>query len=61
MNSSYNRCNPVYLVEIGCSEAQGFLFGKPLTADIITQLLMQEPYAAPTVGGGLHGNRHRTH
>jgi diguanylate cyclase (GGDEF)-like protein/PAS domain S-box-containing protein len=50
-----------YLVEIGCSEAQGFLFGKPLTADIITQLLMQEPYAAPTVGAGLHGNRHRTH
>ena len=50
-----------YLVEIGCSEAQGFLFGKPLTADIITQLLVQEPYASPTVGGGLHGNRHRTH
>ena len=38
----------------------GFLFGKPLTADIITQLLMQEPYAAPTIGSGLHG-RHRTH
>ncbi len=50
-----------YLVEIGCSEAQGFLFGKPLTAEIITQLLMQEPYAAPSVGAGLHSSRHRTH
>ena len=50
-----------YLVEIGCSEAQGFLFGKPLTADIITQLLMQEPYAAPAMGAGLHNSRHRTH
>ena len=49
-----------YLVEIDCSEAQGYLFGKPLTADIITQLLMQEPYAAPSSGSGLH-NRHRTH
>ena len=49
-----------YLVEIDCSEAQGFLFGKPLTADIITQLLMQEPYAAPSIGTGLH-SRHRTH
>jgi diguanylate cyclase (GGDEF)-like protein/PAS domain S-box-containing protein len=50
-----------YLIEIGCSEAQGFLFGKPLSADIINQLLMQEPYAAPTVGASLHRNRHRTH
>jgi len=50
-----------YLQEIDCSEAQGFLFGKPLSADVITQLLIQEPYAAPSSESGLHGNRHRTH
>lgn len=50
-----------YLLGIGCSEAQGFLFGKPLTSDIITQLLMQEPYANPTVGAGMPSGRHRTH
>jgi len=50
-----------YLQEIECSEAQGFLFGKPLTADVITQLLIQEPYAAPSSSQNLHGNRHRTH
>jgi len=36
-----------YLREIECSEAQGFLFGKPLPPDIISQLLIQEPYATP--------------
>ncbi len=36
-----------YLREIECSEAQGFLFGKPLPPDIISQLLIQEPYASP--------------
>ena len=50
-----------YLQEIDCSEAQGFLFGKPLTADIITQLLIQEPFAAPNANSNLHGGRHRTH
>ncbi len=50
-----------YLQEIECSEAQGFLFGKPLAADVITQLLIQEPYAAPSTNPGLHGSRHRTH
>jgi diguanylate cyclase (GGDEF)-like protein/PAS domain S-box-containing protein len=49
-----------YLQEIDCSEAQGFLFGKPLTADVIAQLLIQEPYAVPSSGSGLH-SRHRTH
>ncbi len=50
-----------YLQEIDCSEAQGFLFGKPLTADVIAQLLIQEPYAVPGSSPGLHSNRHRTH
>ena len=50
-----------YLQEIDCSEAQGFLFGKPLAADVISQLLIQEPYAAPNSESGLHSNRHRTH
>ena len=36
-----------YLREIDCSEAQGFLFGKPLASDVISQLLIQEPYATP--------------
>ncbi len=36
-----------YLREIECCEAQGFLFGKPLPPDVISQLLIQEPYATP--------------
>jgi diguanylate cyclase (GGDEF)-like protein/PAS domain S-box-containing protein len=36
-----------YLREIDCTEAQGFLFGKPLPPDVISQLLLQEPYATP--------------
>ena len=36
-----------YLREIECSEAQGFLFGKPLPSEVISQLLIQEPYATP--------------
>ena len=47
-----------YLREIDCSEAQGFLFGKPLASDVISQLLIQEPYATPgsrnTSGKGTH-------
>ena len=36
-----------YLREIDCSEAQGFLFGKPLPPNVISQLLVQEPFATP--------------
>ncbi|MBE9559591.1 MAG: EAL domain-containing protein [Proteobacteria bacterium] len=36
-----------YLREIDCCEAQGFLFGKPLPPDVISQLLVQEPFATP--------------
>lgn len=51
-----------YLQEIDCNEAQGFLFCKPLPADVIAQLLMQEPYAVPDANpGGMHSGRHRTH
>jgi diguanylate cyclase (GGDEF)-like protein/PAS domain S-box-containing protein len=34
-----------YLSEMECDEAQGFLFGKPLGADIIAQLLTHSPYS----------------
>ncbi|MBL4710989.1 MAG: EAL domain-containing protein [Gammaproteobacteria bacterium] len=37
-----------YLRKIECSEAQGFLFGKPLAPEIIAQLLIQEPFATPS-------------
>ncbi|NOQ88154.1 MAG: EAL domain-containing protein [Gammaproteobacteria bacterium] len=36
-----------YLRGIDCNEAQGFLFGKPLPPDVISQLLIQEPFATP--------------
>ena len=52
-----------YLVEIGCSEAQGFLFGKPLVAEVVSQLLLQEPYSIPdgeSEAGYIPG-RHRHH
>jgi diguanylate cyclase (GGDEF)-like protein/PAS domain S-box-containing protein len=50
-----------YLQEIDCNEAQGFLFCKPLTADVMAQLLIQEPYAVPSSSPGMINSRHRTH
>jgi len=50
-----------YLREIDCNEAQGFLFCKPLTADVVAQLLMQEPYAVPGSNPDMRRSRHRTH
>ena len=50
-----------YLQEIDCTEAQGFLFCKPLTADVVAQLLIQEPYAVPASSTGMMNSRHRTH
>ncbi len=50
-----------YLREIDCSEAQGFLFGKPLSSDIIAQLLVQEPYTSPGIRTGATKGTHRHH
>lgn len=36
-----------YLREIDCNEAQGYLFGRPLSAKIISQMVMQKPFALP--------------
>ncbi|HHJ35548.1 MAG TPA: EAL domain-containing protein [Gammaproteobacteria bacterium] len=50
-----------YLREIDCSEAQGFLFGKPLPPDVISQLLIQEPYATPDSKSGSTKGSHWQH
>ena len=50
-----------FLREIDCDAAQGFFFGKPLTPDVIMQLLIQEPYAMPGSANGLRGNQHKPH
>ena len=47
-----------YLREIECCEAQGFLFGKPLPPEVISQLLIQEPFATP---GSRSGSTKGTH
>lgn len=50
-----------YLRAIDCSEAQGFLFGKPLPPDVISQLLVQEPYATPDNHSGSAKGSHWHH
>ncbi len=50
-----------YLCGIECCEAQGFLFGKPLPADVISQLLTQEPYATPGSRSGTSKGTHWRH
>ena len=50
-----------YLREIECTEAQGFLFGKPLPPEIISQLLIQEPYASPGSQSDMANGSHRHH
>ena len=50
-----------YLREMDCNEAQGFLFGKPLTAEIIAQLLIQEPFSAPDASKPITGDHQRRH
>jgi diguanylate cyclase (GGDEF)-like protein/PAS domain S-box-containing protein len=50
-----------YLRKIDCCEAQGYLFGKPLPPDIISQLLIQEPYASPGSQGESGKGSHWRH
>lgn len=50
-----------YLREIECCEAQGYLFGKPLPPNVISQLLIQEPYATPGSRTDSSKGTHRHH
>jgi diguanylate cyclase (GGDEF)-like protein/PAS domain S-box-containing protein len=50
-----------YLRSIECSEAQGFLFGKPLPPAVISQLLIQEPYATTGTRGNSTKGTHWQH
>ena len=50
-----------YIREIGCNEAQGFLFGKPLEAEVIVKLLNQKPFSLPDANKAelsSHRNQH---
>jgi diguanylate cyclase (GGDEF)-like protein/PAS domain S-box-containing protein len=50
-----------YLRDIECTEAQGYLFGKPLPSDVISQLLLQEPYSTPGTRSDSNKGTHRHH
>jgi diguanylate cyclase (GGDEF)-like protein/PAS domain S-box-containing protein len=50
-----------HLRELDCNQAQGFLFGKPFSSDVIAQLLIQEPFAAPRSKKSLPDHKHRRH
>ena len=50
-----------YLRDIECTEAQGYLFGKPLPSDVISQLLLQEPYSTPGTRSNSNKGTHRHH
>ena len=50
-----------YLREIECSEAQGYLFGKPLPPNVISQLLVQEPFTTPGSRSDSNKGTHRHH
>jgi len=50
-----------YLRAIECVEAQGFLFGKPLPPAVISQLLIQEPYATTGTRGDSSKGSHWHH
>lgn len=50
-----------YLRELDCNQAQGFLFGKPFSSDIIAQLLIQDPFAGPGSKKSKPGHQHRRH
>ena len=47
-----------FLLSLGCVNAQGFLFSKPLDADAATRLLLQGPQLPVPEGGG-HRGKHR--
>lgn len=49
------------LQELECNEAQGYLFGKPLEADIVAQLLIQEPLSIPGAQPSSNKGQHRHH
>lgn len=50
-----------YLREIGCNEAQGFLFGKPMKPAVIKTLIIKKPFSLPDAnkpGLGSPGKQH---